>query len=93
MNYFSLNIYYILTLKSEKLNYRSMDTVVKQFIQAYYTCVMTNRSEAYVMYSEDSFMSYNGENVQGRENIQKKFNSFSFKTINVIFICTILINY
>ena len=60
-----------------------MDKVVKEFISAYYKCIMTNRSKAYTMYAQNSFMSYNGENVQGAQNIQKKFDGFSFKTIKV----------
>ena len=73
-----------------------MEEVVKQFIMAYYNCVMNNRSQAYTMYAQNSFMSYNGENVQGAANIQKKFDSFSFKTIKVnisIYFYTLSLNF
>ena len=60
-----------------------MEKVVQEFINAYYTCLMTNRQNAIGMYKENSFMSYAGENIQGLQNIQKKIESFSFKTIKV----------
>ena len=60
-----------------------MDEIIKQFIQAYYSCIMNDRQNGHMMYAPDAFMSYCGDNIQGQQKIQEKISSFSFKTINV----------
>ncbi len=55
------------------------------FLNTYYSTMMSNRTQMVNFYREDSCLSYEGDNRRGIKDIMDKFDGLSFKTIQYNF--------
>jgi hypothetical protein len=57
--------------------------LAQNFLDQYYTCQSTNRAGLLNFYTEDSCMSYNGDQNKGVKAIKHKIESLGFKTVSL----------
>jgi hypothetical protein len=55
------------------------DSLSKAFVEHYYTTFDSNRSNLIGLYQESSMLSFEGEKIQGAQNISNKLNSLPFQ--------------
>lgn len=58
-----------------------INAIANAFIEHYYTTYAQNRAGLAGLYTDSSYMSYEGTQVAGTENIMAKLNSLAFKTV------------
>lgn len=59
-----------------------MEAIAVQFLEQYYSAMMTNRPSLINFYNNNSTLTYGGSLYQGLEDIKDKIESFAFQTIN-----------
>ncbi|MCL7046915.1 hypothetical protein MKW94_002780 [Papaver nudicaule] len=55
------------------------ETVSKAFVEHYYTTFDANRANLGSLYQESSMLTFEGQQIQGSQNIVAKLNSLSFQ--------------
>jgi len=55
------------------------DSLSKAFVEHYYTTFDSNRLNLMGLYQESSMLSFEGEKIQGAQNISNKLNSLPFQ--------------
>ncbi|KAF8075630.1 hypothetical protein N665_1075s0009 [Sinapis alba] len=55
------------------------DTVAKVFVEHYYTTFDSNRARLVSLYQEGSMLTFEGQKIQGSQNIAAKFTSLPFQ--------------
>lgn len=56
--------------------------LASNFLDQYYSCQSNNRAGLLNFYTENSCMSYNGENCKGIAQIKHKIESLGFKSVS-----------
>ena len=59
-----------------------MQDLAKEFLNTYYNVMMNDRQNLINFYLDQSTLNYEGTTYRGLKEINDKFESFSFKTIN-----------
>jgi ketosteroid isomerase-like protein len=69
-------------MDSQKLN-PQYEQIGKSFVQQYYSLFddASSRANLAGFYAEDSIMSFEGQQIQGKAKIMEKFNGLSFSRI------------
>ncbi|KAL3680868.1 hypothetical protein R1sor_023824 [Riccia sorocarpa] len=55
------------------------DAVAKAFVEHYYTTFDTQRTNLVALYQDNSMLTFEGEKIQGAQNISAKLNGLPFQ--------------
>ncbi len=58
------------------------EDIAKQFVQAYYTTLASNKENLLNFYADCSSLTYGGQKFKGLKEIKEKIESFGFQKVN-----------
>lgn len=58
------------------------EEIAKQFVQAYYSTLASNKENLLTFYADCSSMTYGGQKFNGLKEIKEKIESFGFQKVS-----------